>query len=53
MQENIEFFSLKDCGYSIGQNKEKSARVVMWKMGIENSYTFEISYAGVNSENFK
>ena len=31
MEKNIDFFSGKDCLYSISKEKEKSARVVMWK----------------------
>ena len=48
MEKNIPFFSRKDCLEVIRKEKEKSARVVVWKeLQVEHSYTLEMSYSGV------
>lgn len=48
MEKNIPFFSRKDSLQVIRKEKEKSARVVVWKeFDVEHSYTLEMSYAGV------
>ncbi|NXX82129.1 CBPC3 carboxypeptidase, partial [Urocolius indicus] len=36
-------FSLPDCCFRVLKNKGSTGRVVMWKMGIKNSYTLEAS----------
>jgi len=49
MIDNIDFFSFRDSAFVISKNKAKSARVVFWKeLGIEHSYTLEMSYCGYN-----
>ncbi|XP_074021296.1 cytosolic carboxypeptidase 3 [Numenius arquata] len=39
-------FSFTDCRFRVRKNKEGTGRVVMWKMGINNSYTLEASICG-------
>ncbi|CAH1400632.1 unnamed protein product [Nezara viridula] len=39
-------FSFENCKFRIQKNKEGTGRVVMWMLGIENSYTLEASFAG-------
>lgn len=39
-------FSFEDCNFNIQRSKENTARVVVWLMGVENSYTMEASFCG-------
>ncbi|CAG9859779.1 unnamed protein product [Phyllotreta striolata] len=39
-------FSFESCKFKVQKNKEGTGRVVMWMMGIANSYTLETSLAG-------
>ncbi|XP_025931887.1 cytosolic carboxypeptidase 3 isoform X3 [Apteryx rowi] len=39
-------FSFPDCRFRVQKSKEGTGRVVMWKMGISNSYTLEASICG-------
>jgi len=39
-------FSFPDCRFRVQKSKESTGRVVMWKMGINNSYTLEASVCG-------
>lgn len=39
-------FSFPDCHFRVQKSKEGTGRVVMWKMGINNSYTLEASICG-------
>ncbi|KAF7274546.1 hypothetical protein GWI33_012803, partial [Rhynchophorus ferrugineus] len=39
-------FSFESCKFRIQKAKEGTGRVVMWMMGIANSYTMETSFAG-------
>nr|XP_009912264.1 PREDICTED: cytosolic carboxypeptidase 3-like [Haliaeetus albicilla] len=39
-------FSFPDCRFRVQKSKEGTGRVVMWKMGINNSYTLEASVCG-------
>ncbi|XP_021270827.1 cytosolic carboxypeptidase 3 isoform X3 [Numida meleagris] len=39
-------FSFPDCRFRVQKSKESTGRVVMWKMGINNSYTLEASICG-------
>ncbi|XP_008109004.1 cytosolic carboxypeptidase 3 isoform X3 [Anolis carolinensis] len=39
-------FSFPDCSFKIQKGKEGTGRVVMWKMGISNSYTLEVTFCG-------
>ncbi|KAM9633662.1 cytosolic carboxypeptidase 3 isoform 7-T7 [Morphnus guianensis] len=39
-------FSFPDCRFRVQKSKEGTGRVVMWKMGINNSYTLEASICG-------
>ncbi|XP_044311117.1 cytosolic carboxypeptidase 3 [Varanus komodoensis] len=39
-------FSFADCSFKIQKSKEGTGRVVMWKMGINNSYTLEVTFCG-------
>ncbi|XP_048358394.1 cytosolic carboxypeptidase 3 [Sphaerodactylus townsendi] len=44
-------FSFPDCSFKIQKSKEGTGRVVMWKMGISNSYTLEVTFCGSKLEN--
>nr|XP_023955414.1 cytosolic carboxypeptidase 3 isoform X5 [Chrysemys picta bellii] len=39
-------FSFPDCNFKVQKSKEGTGRVVMWKMGIHNSYTLEATFCG-------
>ncbi|KAM7179792.1 cytosolic carboxypeptidase 3 [Macrochelys suwanniensis] len=39
-------FSFPDCDFKVQKSKEGTGRVVMWKMGIRNSYTLEATFCG-------
>ncbi|XP_071831159.1 uncharacterized protein [Apostichopus japonicus] len=41
-----EKFSVSNCKYKVQKNKEGTGRVVMWQMGIMNSYTMEATFCG-------
>ncbi|KAM4676451.1 cytosolic carboxypeptidase 3 [Discoglossus pictus] len=41
-----EKFSFPDCKFKVQRNKEGTGRVVMWKLGIRNSYTLEATFCG-------
>ena len=54
MLKFVDFYSKKDTLFTIKKEKEKSARVVVWKeFGVEHSYTLEMSYAGIMLGKFK
>ncbi|KAK9508869.1 hypothetical protein O3M35_006326 [Rhynocoris fuscipes] len=39
-------FSFENCKFRIHKDKEGTGRVVIWMMGVDNSYTLEASFAG-------
>ncbi|XP_043915139.1 cytosolic carboxypeptidase 2-like [Protopterus annectens] len=39
-------FSYKSCKFKVQKNKEGTGRIVMWRMGIPNSYTMESTFSG-------
>ncbi|XP_026548937.1 cytosolic carboxypeptidase 3 [Notechis scutatus] len=39
-------FSFQDCNFKIQKGKEGTGRVAMWKMGVNNSYTLEVTFCG-------
>ncbi|XP_066556802.1 cytosolic carboxypeptidase 2 isoform X2 [Amia ocellicauda] len=39
-------FSFKSCKFRVQKGKEGTGRVVMWRMGITNSYTMESTFGG-------
>lgn len=39
-------FSFQDCNFKMQKGKEGTGRVVMWKMGVNNSYTLEVTFCG-------
>ncbi|XP_043943115.1 cytosolic carboxypeptidase 3 [Protopterus annectens] len=39
-------FSFSDCKFKVQKSKEGTGRVVMWKLGVSNSYTMEASFCG-------
>ncbi|KAL3266619.1 hypothetical protein HHI36_010783 [Cryptolaemus montrouzieri] len=41
-----EKFSFEDCSFRVQKGKEGTGRIVMWMMGITNSYTLEASFSG-------
>jgi len=38
-----DMFSYKTCRFHVQKNKEGTGRVVVWNMGVQNSYTLEVS----------
>ncbi|KAK9891541.1 hypothetical protein WA026_015502 [Henosepilachna vigintioctopunctata] len=45
-KNSSEKFSFEDCSFKVQKGKEGTGRIVMWMMGITNSYTLEASFAG-------
>ncbi|KAM8974616.1 cytosolic carboxypeptidase 3 [Pelodytes ibericus] len=41
-----EKFSFSACKFKVQRSKEGTGRVVMWKMGVRNSYTLEATFCG-------
>ncbi|XP_007561491.2 cytosolic carboxypeptidase 2 isoform X3 [Poecilia formosa] len=39
-------FSYKSCRFKVQKSKEGTGRVVMWRMGIKNSFTMEATFGG-------
>lgn len=39
-------FSFNSCKFQVQKCKEGTGRVVMWRMGILNSYTMESTFSG-------
>lgn len=39
-------FCFESCKFRIQRSKEGTGRVVVWMMGVENSYTMEASFGG-------
>ncbi|XP_013861062.1 cytosolic carboxypeptidase 2 [Austrofundulus limnaeus] len=39
-------FSFRSCNFRVQKSKEGTGRVVMWRLGIRNSYTMEASFGG-------
>ena len=45
-QQCPEKFSFSSCKFSVHKCKESTGRVVMWRMGISNSFTLEATFCG-------
>jgi len=43
-------FSLKSCKYKVQKSKMGTGRIVVWCMGVENSYTMEATFGGSTLE---
>nr|XP_025710734.1 cytosolic carboxypeptidase 3 isoform X6 [Callorhinus ursinus] len=43
---NLQKFSFSACKFNVQKSKEGTGRVVMWKMGIRNSFTMEATFCG-------
>nr|XP_015194124.1 PREDICTED: cytosolic carboxypeptidase 2 [Lepisosteus oculatus] len=41
-----DMFSYKGCKFRVQKSKEGTGRIVMWRMGITNSYTMESTFGG-------
>lgn len=39
-------FSFESCNFRVQRNKEGTGRIVIWMLGITNSYTMEASFGG-------
>ncbi|XP_036390535.1 cytosolic carboxypeptidase 2, partial [Megalops cyprinoides] len=47
MSKNItDKFSYRSCKFRVQKSKEGTGRIVMWKLGISNSYTMESTFGG-------
>ncbi|XP_054828802.1 cytosolic carboxypeptidase 2 isoform X2 [Eublepharis macularius] len=47
LSKNIpDKFSFHSCKFKVQKNKEGTGRIVMWRMGIMNSYTMESTFSG-------
>ncbi|CAF1127974.1 unnamed protein product, partial [Adineta steineri] len=45
-KNDISKFSYDSCRFKVQKSKEGTGRVVMWSMGIKNSYTLEATFCG-------
>lgn len=45
-KNSADKFSFESCKFRVTKAKEGTGRIVMWMMGIANSYTMEASFAG-------
>lgn len=50
LSRKMQHFSYFSCNFSVARSKEGTSRVALWKAGIENSYTYEISFCGPMKE---
>lgn len=39
-------FSFRSCKFRVQKSKEGTGRIVMWRLGIKNSYTMETTFGG-------
>ena len=39
-----DMFSFERCKFHVQRSKEGTGRVVMWNLGIQNSYTLEVAF---------
>ncbi|XP_046889600.1 cytosolic carboxypeptidase 2 [Hypomesus transpacificus] len=46
-------FSFRSCKFRVQKSKEGTGRIVMWKLGIKNSYTMESTFGGSTLGNRK
>ncbi|XP_028306241.1 cytosolic carboxypeptidase 2 [Gouania willdenowi] len=47
MSKNVcDKFSFKSCKFRVQKNKEGTGRIVMWRLGVKNSYTMEATFGG-------
>ncbi|XP_030055353.1 cytosolic carboxypeptidase 2 [Microcaecilia unicolor] len=46
-------FSFQSCKFRVQKHKEGTGRIVMWRMGIQNSYTLESTFGGSTLGNKK
>lgn len=44
-------FSFENCKFKIQKNKEGTGRIVVWMLGVTNSYTMEASFGGTTLGN--
>ena len=45
----LDMFNYKNCRFHVQKSKEGTGRVLVWNMGIQNSYTLEVSTRAVKS----
>jgi len=45
-QQSPDVFSFSSCKFNVHKCKESTGRVVMWRMGITNSFTLEATFCG-------
>ena len=48
LNELAPLFSSQDCSFHVERSKESTARVVVWRLGVKNSYTMESTYCGAD-----
>ncbi|XP_029910234.1 cytosolic carboxypeptidase 2 [Myripristis murdjan] len=47
MSKNVnDKFSFRSCKFRVQKSKEGTGRIVMWRLGIRNSYTMECTFGG-------
>ncbi|XP_072241281.1 cytosolic carboxypeptidase 2 [Leuresthes tenuis] len=46
-------FSFRSCKFRVQKSKEGTGRIVMWRLGIKNSYTMEATFGGSTLDNRK
>ncbi len=42
-------FSLQNCTFNVEKSKESTGRVVVWRLGVDRSYTMESTYCGFDT----
>lgn len=42
----VDQFSFENCKFKVQRNKEGTGRIVVWMLGVTNSYTMEASFGG-------
>lgn len=48
LAKHMSLFSLPGCRFAVERSKLSTSRVVVWKMGVQRSYTLEMTYCGAD-----
>lgn len=49
LSKTTPLFGLHNCTFNVDKSKEATGRVVVWRMGVERSYTMESTYCGMDT----
>lgn len=50
LSKKMQHFNYFNCNFAVCKAKEGTSRITLWRAGIENSYTYEISFCGPQRE---